>query len=613
MPYLHKNLTYLKEKNPSLYRAVCGEKPLVDLKIAKIETRNVIIEYEGIRCFLHSMYSVEDELNTMFKDVDKDCNTLVVFGLGMGYILEYINQHFKEINHLIIIEPSLQIFNESLNHFCLRKGFENIPNLTIIVNKSVEYSLSFLKTLLRETTNFPLVFHFNYKYIFSDYYKSTVDQLIKAIRNHQVSTTTIGVSNYHWLENSIVNFLHPSNPVEEICSLLNTKPSIIVSAGPSLNKNVHKIEELKEFANVIAVGSAIKILDSHGIEPHFRMAIDGLPREEKILDGIETKGIPIIYGSKLYKTILPNYYYDEKLRLIEDTDYIGKYLYKNSHIEYLKVNIGPSVANVALSLLIKAGCKCVIFMGQDLCYTLEKSHAEGTNKIKENILNEKNFKNYNLLKDINNNDVYTHNNLITVKYSMEQQISSNSNISFINATEGGLEIKGAINKTAQQTLEFLKNKSHFLDGKSNQIMSFITKKDDNYEEKLERGLQLFERELKEVFLINYNQLSYLKKIKKNINRKLNYRRLENDINYLNQYDKQRLNISVFSEVIAPSLSKVFEAIYTTHHYKGKDKYKKLEAEWTYLFKVALEIEKYIVFALQVLKNVQVEKNQRLSK
>lgn len=596
MSNLKGNINFLKDRIPILYDIFMNESPIFELNVTEIENGNLIIEIEEKRCFLHSVYDTNEEVIRMFEDVEKDIDTLVIFGLGMGHSFSYIKDNFKNLSHLIIIEPSLQIFRHALNVIEINKELKAIPKISFIVNRDVHQCINFLKTLLKETPKFPVVYHFNYRHLFADYYSSLIEQLVKAVRNQQVSTTTIGLSAYQWLENYLTNFKETSIPVENITSLFKNRSAIIVSAGPSLNKNIHLIDDLKKHAIVIAVGSAIKILDSHNIVPHFRMALDGLPREEKILEGIKVEDAPLIYGSKLYTKILPKYK-QQKIRLIESTDFIGRYLYKKSGINYLNISVGPSVATIALSFLIEAGCNHIIFMGQDLSHSTENTHASGTNNLNKD--NKKQFANYIKTKDIHGNDVYTRNNYLTVKYSLEQLISKEPHIRFTNASEGGLEVIGAANRTAKVVLKELINETKS-DVCSAVISHDILEGSKEYQNKIERSLELLNDEIVELYNLNEEKLKYLKKINKLIERNLNLNRLNNDLKYIDNFDKKINELTLYRDAIYPGLSSIYDVIKINSRYSGRDELENITSSFRISYKISIELKKYLATALKIL-------------
>ena len=593
MNQFKKNIEFLKKSNTDLYNIIAKEQPLITINITELENRNLIIETDEKKCFLHSVYDIEDELKRMFEGVEKDSKTLLIFGLGMGHIFDYIKNNFNNINHLIIIEPSLSIFNNALKEFDLQAQFKAFPRITFIVNRSEESAINILKLFLKETTQFPIVYHFNYRYIFNNYYHKFVNLFTKELKIQLINIRTFGLSTYAWLENSIKNFMQPSIPIENIVPIFKNKPVLIISAGPSLNKNIHLIEELKKYAIVVAVGSAIKILDSNKIVPHFRMAIDGLPREQKILEGVRTEDTPIIFGNKLYKEILTSYN-QLKIRFIEETDYLGIYTYKKSGLKHLNIKTGPSIANFALSFLVEAECSHIIFMGQDLSYISGESHAKGTNDSEENKIKSKN--NFIQTQDIYGNTVFTTNDMLTMKFSFEKIINDHKNIEFINATEGGLQIEGTVNRTANETLALL------------QLDLVITEKtisfnneiinDVDYETKINNAISSLSEELIELYLLNENKIKYLKKINKMLNRKININRLSTDIEYIKKLDIKINKLPIYREFVYRSLYTIYEVFDFKNNLDGETQEEKLRAFYTNASKKALELKKFVALTLK---------------
>ena len=116
------------------------------------------------------------------------------------------------------------------------------------------------------------------------------------------------------------------------------KPIIIVSAGPSLNKNIKVLKEAKDRAVIIAVSTALKALLSENIIPDIVTIIDA---DEKMIDHFEgidkarLKEVILAFAPKVQpkiinewsgpKILIPIPSEDHLLRWLEQyTDYKGR-------------------------------------------------------------------------------------------------------------------------------------------------------------------------------------------------------------------------------------------------------------------------------------------------
>jgi len=94
------------------------------------------------------------------------------------------------------------------------------------------------------------------------------------------------------------------------------------------------------------------------------------------------------------------------------------------------------------------GCNPIVFVGQDLAFSQEKTHSEQANH--------KKITNQNRLRkvlDINGNEIYTSKNLYIYLRWFENRIKEENNISFIDSTEGGALIDGTKIMTLNKSME----------------------------------------------------------------------------------------------------------------------------------------------------------------
>ncbi len=114
------------------------------------------------------------------------------------------------------------------------------------------------------------------------------------------------------------------------------------------------------------------------------------------------------------------------------------------------LNAFGSVATLCLSTAYEFGCNPIIFIGQDLAFTDNKTHAD-TIGAKTFDVNERDYK-Y-LVDGYYGGKVPTDNSLEGFLRWIEDFIRDNNNSTFINATEGGAKIKGTIQMTFEEVVK----------------------------------------------------------------------------------------------------------------------------------------------------------------
>lgn len=72
-------------------------------------------------------------------------------------------------------------------------------------------------------------------------------------------------------------YIYNGYSIESLVGLLPSDvPTIVVSAGPSLNKNIEDLRAAQGKANIIATDTAMKPLLNAGIIPNLFVVVDGL-------------------------------------------------------------------------------------------------------------------------------------------------------------------------------------------------------------------------------------------------------------------------------------------------------------------------------------------------
>lgn len=159
-------------------------------------------------------------------------------------------------------------------------------------------------------------------------------------------------------------------------------PAIICGAGPSLEEALPTLRTLDDRALIFAGGSTITSLTSHGIQPHFSMALDPNREElDRLLQSRYFEGAYLI-APRLQKEVFATangpfgYLKTDTGGLIEN--------WLEEELGLGGAPIGPdlgaeafSVTTLALSYAYAFGCNPIILAGVDLAFQEGKRYASG--------------------------------------------------------------------------------------------------------------------------------------------------------------------------------------------------------------------------------------------
>lgn len=480
--------------------------------------------------YIGSKYNEEREVKKVVelaKPITEKDN-YIILGLGMGNHIKELKKNNISNSQILIVECEEDWINKFEEEFKKDNYFRN--DVHIVKNKD-DIKIFFEKYITEQNiAGLKIIPYSNYNKIYEkelvDYYK-----LIKEYRNNIIVNRN---TNLHfskiWFESRMKNlkYIPKSDSVSDYENEHKDKPAIIVSAGPSLTKNIDELSKNNN-AIIISGGRTLKSLINIGVDPHYTVIVDPSDKSYELVDGYIDK----VNSKLLYHLGTPNMALEEhqgRKIIFSDEPIINEIINKKS----CNIATGGSVAHSMTSLALVMGCNPIIFIGQDFAYTYDKGHASvagspwESTKL-ENYIDKSDF----LVEDIYGNSVRTSEVLNIYRIQMEKIIESNKNVTFINATEGGANIKGTETRNLRDVL------SDYADEIELKNEPSVFNKNINYKliEKLDDSYLV----MKELFNLYAKGLGILETYKKSIKYGLkNLSKLESEINII---DKKVLKLN----------------------------------------------------------------------
>ncbi len=412
----------------------------VETLIAKDETEILTIKKEGIQYRLNSIYNPKLEAEKwleQFSFFNHQC-VISLFGFGNGLIVRKLIDKLNDSDILAIYEPSIEVFLHVIKSYDISDILLN-DKVSITVEGINDYEYH---AVIRDHVDWVNVYsqivcsHPIYDKIFSneyrDFLKEISDNNLRAILNRNTAAH-MGIP---MIRNVVQNlqYLEQSNIVLDLYdSIPKEIPVIIVSAGPSLDKNINDLNYAKGKSIIIATDRVLDILLDKDIEPDFIITLDAIKplRYFSRRDNIQ---IPLFTKLESNQEILS---FHKGRKIWYDAHEFLNNLYEKLDKNLAYFNSGGSVSTAAFSVCVALGMKTVILIGQDLAYSGEFTHVGGEKGVGEaetNIVG--------MVEDIYGNMVPIRHDWKIFLTWFEDAISQREEMCVIDATEGGAKIKG---------------------------------------------------------------------------------------------------------------------------------------------------------------------------
>jgi len=212
---------------------------------------------------------------------------------------------------------------------------------------------------------------------------------------------------------------------------------LLVSAGPSLIKQLPILQKYKELFTIIAATATYPNLHKYGIEPDYLIAVD--PTNKSVWDENTSSKIILDVGCDPATV----WSAPEKTMLCAHAPIVVDLLEKIG-VDIDLLPTGGSVATSAYNVARRLGSNPIVMIGQDLAYSNGQKRTEGyafDAAVRINQINEK--PTFSIDAYGGQGKVETDGALLLFKTWFENEFSLAPDVTIFNCTEGGADIKGA--------------------------------------------------------------------------------------------------------------------------------------------------------------------------
>ena len=200
------------------------------------------------------------------------------------------------------------------------------------------------------------------------------------LNRKSVNQATLARFDKLWMRNLLANapILLRAQPIKKLFNTQCARAALVCGAGPSLAQDIHVAQALRKKVLLIAVDTALRPLQQHGIAPDLVVCVDpqAVSRHYVTTHAASPATAFVIDPSVSYLC----------LRLLQNRSLfyfwspfaLAQLIFDcHNETEPGQIAFGGSVSTNAYDLAVQMGCDPILLLGQDLAFSQRQAHARG--------------------------------------------------------------------------------------------------------------------------------------------------------------------------------------------------------------------------------------------
>ncbi len=388
--------------------------------------------------------NLEEELNFFYQSILEKTPRypfICIYGIGNALLIKNLAKHYK---HLFVFESEIELFILALSVMDLSEELcSGKIYLVDIEEERVDIQLLILfdmKDMFEYLSLYEMFVNNSFYKQFQqdDWYKANTlcEKNIEVIVRNLNSSLHIGFECYSHLLQNIPSMLE-SIPFQRILSERKNKfeNAIVVSAGPSLAKQLSLLKVYQDKAVIFCADGALSMLEKEGIAPDYVTNLDYSDWPIKFFQNKENKTSLNVLSCATHPSLV--HFLDNKSVVLRDDP-----LYQRFNLnDFGYIDTGTHVSHFSYTLALALGFKNIIMIGQDLAFDEEgNSHSKGFS-YGEKYEGGANIDKFKIPAYAGKGEVLTHIAWNDYRTKLEYLFACNDQkAKFYNATEGGARI-----------------------------------------------------------------------------------------------------------------------------------------------------------------------------
>ncbi|WP_052837511.1 motility associated factor glycosyltransferase family protein [Campylobacter jejuni] len=388
--------------------------------------------------------NLEEEINFFYQSILEKTPRypfVCIYGIGNALLIKNLAKHYK---HLFVFESEIELFILALSTIDLSeelKVYKVVLFDCVAKDLEIQIAMIFDQQSILEYLSLYEMFISSHYYL--KYYETSILSLnelcIKsasvAIRNADITCFLPLLTHGQFLQN--IPSMLESIPFQRILSERKNKfeNAIVVSAGPSLAKQLPLLKAYQDKAVIFCADGALSMLEKEGIIPDYVTNLDFTDLAMKFFQNKENKTSLNMLSCATHPSLV--HFLDNKSVVLRDDP-----LYQRFNLnDFGYIDTGTHVSHFSYTLALALGFKNIIMIGQDLAFDEEgNSHSKGFD-FGEKFSGEENIDKLKVTAYAGKGEVLTHITWNDYRIKLEYLFACNDQkAKFYNATEGGARI-----------------------------------------------------------------------------------------------------------------------------------------------------------------------------
>ncbi len=388
--------------------------------------------------------NLEEEINFFYQSILEKTPRypfICIYGIGNALLIKNLAKHYK---HLFVFESEIELFILALSTIDLSeelKVYKVVLFDCVAKDLEIQIAMIFDQQSILEYLSLYEMFISSHYYL--KYYETSILSLnelcIKsasvAIRNADITCFLPLLTHGQFLQN--IPSMLESIPFQRILSERKNKfeNAIVVSAGPSLAKQLPLLKAYQDKAVIFCADGALSMLEKKGIVPDYVTNLDFTDLAMKFFQNKENKTSLNMLSCATHPSLV--HFLDNKSVVLRDDP-----LYQRFNLnDFGYIDTGTHVSHFSYTLALALGFKNIIMIGQDLAFDEEgNSHSKGFD-FGEKFSGEENIDKLKVTAYAGKGEVLTHITWNDYRIKLEYLFACNDQkAKFYNATEGGARI-----------------------------------------------------------------------------------------------------------------------------------------------------------------------------
>ena len=287
----------------------------------------------------------------------------LIYGLGLGYLFQIASR--KSQGTVILYEPDLNILKIA---FTLVDFTSDIAKSNVYIAATLEKAGEYIYQK-SNTKNIPLMLStISYRKLNENNFNELVTELQRMVGSYGMDLRYTTQKMYYVLVRLAANIpsLVHEIPLAEYKDFYKGKTAVIVSAGPTLDRNIETIKKYRDNIVLFVVGTAMKTIAKHDITPDFLCIIETIDCSKQI-EGLDLSNVNFITEPFSHPN-LRKFKFKNTYSHISANQPVNSFWRGVAELDTSEYWSKGTVSYAALNCARILGCSKLVLVGQDLAY-----------------------------------------------------------------------------------------------------------------------------------------------------------------------------------------------------------------------------------------------------